>query len=369
MTDLEERLRAHYRRSADQLHLPDRQLGEIGGAARTPSVVTRHERHRPMWSAARAGLAVACAVALAVAATVGVLARVNAREDRPPASAPACAAPIEPTSTIASTARDAAPSSTAPRRQPAALPVSTPAGYCVEHYSRSSTDTPQHVTVWASCGDCAEVTAAVEVLDQGRGSGETSSDPPPRVAEPVAIDGRILHLEELPWTGALSLATDDGQQPAFTVFGWGLTSGELEEFAAGLLDGEPARNDLGLELTYDGPRGGLSPGVAAAEDTVQITYATPDQSAEVFYGYQRSRDPIDLNSLLAFAIDARRTTIDGHPAITSETATNATVMLLLDERSMVMLGGNVPLDALLDIRITAAAPDDARWAPLEAAAG
>ncbi len=113
------------------------------------------------------------------------------------------------------------------------LPEATPDGYCVvDHQAGAGLDGISHYTVWASCADCAEPTAAIALIrspipvtDDPSHVSNDPSQAPGAIAVPMG-DGRGGFLVPPSDTSAISmLYTTDAGGADIVFAGWGLEAG------------------------------------------------------------------------------------------------------------------------------------------------
>ena len=143
------------------------------------------------------------------------------------------------------------------------LPEATPDGYCVvDHQAGAGLDGISHYTVWASCADCAEPTAAIALIrspipvtDDPSHVSNDPSQAPGAIAVPMG-EGRGGFLVPPSDTSAISmLYTTDAGGADIAFAGWGLEADALVAFAeAATTSG--AELPEGLVQVYDGPLAG-----------------------------------------------------------------------------------------------------------------
>ena len=140
------------------------------------------------------------------------------------------------------------------------LPEATPDGYCVvDHQAGAGLDGISLYTVWASCADCAEPTAAIALI---RSPIPVTDDPshvsndPSQATGAIAVpmgDGRGGFFVPPSETSAIStLYTTDAGGATVVFAGWGLEQDEFVAFAeAATTTGAALPSEL--VQVYDGP--------------------------------------------------------------------------------------------------------------------
>lgn len=364
--DLEDRLRRHYAATAARVPIEPLDLDRLD--ERSATVRLRPPaRRRGRWLAVAATVVVLAGVAATVALARG------GEHDHTPASAVllpvVCPAENPPVAATPSTTNPPVTTAAtpvgvgAPGAAPL-LPASDPSGMCATHIVTYRLASPQRRQVWADCA-CDRPTAAISITFVG-----TSPPGTPGTTEDIVrIGGRSLVYDDAMWPGFARLSTQDDRSPEFSIDGWGLSRLALTDIASALIAGDTELTGSGLQLLFDGGIGASLPGVNPLDgDAVQLGYVSTDRTRGLEYAYEHGPDALPLDTALWFLIDARRTTIDGQPALVSETATATRVLLRPDDHTMILLGswaepGTEPLTVaeLAALPLTPAGPDDPRW--------
>ena len=355
---LEDQLRTHYHATADELGLPPLEFTDL--LEQGPAVMfAPRQVERPR----RYALLAAAAVVLAGAMACGLL--IRSRSTMPAAStappqASTTASGATPTTNVVS-------SSFAPVN--ALLPTADPAGFHVTTVGTETSNGPRRYTVWSSCADCAAPTQAVALVRSGQQPGVT--DTPSRTTEDLTIKGRAARYfsptAEHPDVMLLSI---DGLEPGFGFHGWGVDRQTLVDLAAGVISGQDVPTHHGLVVVFDGDAGGLTPGLPNIDASVQIGFAYRTGNSTLDYMYQHSTHA-DANLAIALWSQpfAKYTTIDGHPAITSNYGNRSTIVMKMDASSLALLTTDLPTMSVSDlaaISLTTASPTDPRWTTLKA---
>jgi hypothetical protein len=282
-SDLEARLRDHYGRTADRLVLDERSWDDvIAGQRSGPRSLERTTTtHR---------LVAASAVVLIGGGAVGAWAALAGDNDAPTGAPALVTSPSEdtlPLNVIIATPDDDTPFIACPedpslpadaatvvypddvRFNGMPLPVATPDGYCVmDHTPVLFAGSGSEATVWASCADCADPTAAIALI-RGPSVGEPADEPG---AESVATaNGRGGMFVPRSASAGISrlYATDAGGAPILLA-GWGLDRDGFLAFAdAATTSGATLPGDL--VHVYDGPAPALD--ALAAPANFSIGYA------------------------------------------------------------------------------------------------
>jgi len=278
--DLEGRLRRHYREEAGELRLPPLTWDQLVGRRAAAG-----DGGRRRWPA----LLVAASVTVLIAGgAIGSVVMVRARGDLgsasvPPTVAPTMALPdtVAPTAALPDTPTSA-PTSPGPApancARPAILDMAAlpndvriqtflpelEPGTCFgEHEVRTVMgDGGQQYTVWASCTDCAEPTAAVATFQAHHldAADVEAGSPSP---ESVTVGGRAAQyyapaqprVDGRPSTPPVSRLYVGDQW----FVGWGLTDDQFVSFAAAVLaSATPPGSVEGLQPVYEGMLGAYS---------------------------------------------------------------------------------------------------------------
>jgi hypothetical protein len=327
---LEARLRDHYRRRADELTLDPMSWDDVLAERTRRRWLATSGRERGRW------LVAASVVALVAGSAAGAVAMMSGDDGTSEvASAPTTAAgeapaptsePATPTAEAVATTDAPLPENviTAEPSDPGRpfipcpadtslpadaastvypndvrfagmpLPEATPDGYCVvDHQAGAGVDGISHFTVWASCADCAEPTAAIALIRSPMpvtdDPSHVSNDPsqaPGAIAVPMG-DGRGGFLVPPSDTSAISmLYTTDAGGADIVFAGWGLDQDAMVGFAeAAMTTG--AELPEGLVQVYDGPLAGYFHGTIPTEQNLHVGYAndggTGWLSYNVFY--------------------------------------------------------------------------------------
>ncbi len=363
--ELEEELRASYRRLVDGVHLDDVDLDELidPNRARIIALTTVHRR-----SSGRVWMAVAAATVLILGAGLALIARQrDASTDQIPATQPDIGSAANCPETAGSSNRiDAAIASAGP----VLLPAETPVGFCAHRVVVDTSSTPQRYTVWSSCADCTSLTSSVALVRHGDAP-DTAADRSD--AQDFGIAGRdVRYYPAFDTTLATSLVSRDGLEPGFRLMGWGVDRDTLTTLASALNDGVDVPTVDGLVPVFDGEFGALDPGLAPADVTVQIEYNSVEPNTTIRYAYQHGNNAsVDLAGYAWSTPNATFTTIGGHPAITSTAPGLTSVVIKIDDHSIVSLRTDtyvstpvLTVDDLTAIELTIADPTDPRWAEL-----
>ena len=263
------------------------------------------------------------------------------------------------------------------------LPEATPDGYCViDHQAGAGMNGISEYTVWASCADCAEPTAAIALI---RDPGFVTDDPShpsndpsqaPGAIQVPTDDGRGAVFVPASETSAISmLYKPDDSGGTITLAGWGLDQDGFVAFAEAVttpgaeLPGE-------LVQVYEGPLAGYFMGTIPTDYNFHVGYTNATGSAWLSYGvfYDGMTSPDDFRlPLMALAwvapnpvldADGDERTIAFGPAA-ADHGGQQTILVRSTPGSFVtwVSTGAQPMSAeeLAAIPLTPAPPEDPRW--------
>jgi hypothetical protein len=263
------------------------------------------------------------------------------------------------------------------------LPEATPDGYCViDHQALAGLNESSQYTVWASCADCAEPSAAIALI---RDPGFVTDDPShpsndpsqhPGAIQVPTDDGRGAIFVPASETSAISmLYKPDDSGGTITLAGWGLDQDGLVAFAEAVTT--PGAELLGeLVQVYEGPLAGYFTGTIPTDHNFHVGYTNATGSASlsynVFYDGMTSPDDFRL-PLMALAwvapnavltADGDEHTIAFGPAA-ADYGGQRTMLVRSTPGSFVTWVSTGPqpmsVEELAAIPLTPAPPDDPRW--------
>jgi hypothetical protein len=426
---LEARLRDHYRRRAHELTLRSMSWDDMvadRGAISTAS----NRSHRSRWLVAASVVTLvagAAAGAVAMRSGDGGSAQVASAPTNPAGEAPALATeppasstpgPASPTTAGAVATTDTplpenvitaalpdpdrpfipCPTDTSLPADEAAtvfpndvrfdgmpLPEATPDGYCViDHQAGAGMYVGSQYTVWASCADCAEPTAAIALIRAATpvtdDPSHVSNDPsqaPGAIAVPMG-DGRGGFFIPPSETSAIStLYTTDAGGATVVLAGWGLEQGEFVAFAeAATTPGAALPGEL--VQVYDDALSGFWPGTLPTDRNLHVGYTNATGTEWLSYAvlYDGTTWPADTRlPLMALAWAAPNpvlTNIGDEWSIafgpSAGDSGQQTMLVRTTPNSMVtwVSSGVEPMsvEELAAMPLTPAAHDDPRWAEI-----